>query len=162
MGRQVWLLSPARLEATVSPTLTTAPDGRATMLCHPGKLRPLTVGESPGYNNFLPIGNSQLNSQKYIQIGNAVPTGLGLAIGKALLETARLTLKHGLPADLKKLRGKLVCADSNLAARIKNRPKTQLNPPRLRKKSRRGSCTCVAAKEGCLNNIAKLCQRPSR
>ena len=104
------------------------------MLCHPGKLRPLTVGEYARLQQFPSdwqfAGSTR---QKYIQIGNAVPTGLGLAIGKALLETARLTLKHGLPADLKKLRGKVVCADSNLAARIKNRPKTQLNPPRLEK-----------------------------
>jgi DNA (cytosine-5)-methyltransferase 1 len=117
-----------------SPTLTTAPDGRATMLCHPSKLRPLTVGEYARLQQFPSdwrfAGSTR---QKYIQIGNAVPTGLGLAIGKALLETQSLTSKDGLPAVLKKQRGKVVCVDSHLAARIKNRPKTQLNPPRLRK-----------------------------
>src|ERR1017187_846984 len=37
-----------------SPTLTTAPDGRATMLCHPSKLRPLTVGEYARLQQFPP------------------------------------------------------------------------------------------------------------
>jgi DNA (cytosine-5)-methyltransferase 1 len=117
-----------------SPTLTTAPDGRATTLCHPSKLRPLSVGEYAKLQQFPSDWQFAGSSgQKYIQIGNAVPTGLGLAIGKGLLKTVSLTSKYGLPANFEKLRGKVVCADPNLAARIKNRPKTQLHPPRLRK-----------------------------
>jgi DNA (cytosine-5)-methyltransferase 1 len=117
-----------------SPTLTTAPDGRATTLCHPSKLRPLTIGEYARLQQFPPdwrFAGSTL--QKYMQIGNAVPTGLGRAIGKALLKTANLTSKQGLPANSKKLLGQVVCADQELEARLKNRPKTMLHPPRLRK-----------------------------
>lgn len=117
-----------------SPTLTTAPDGRATMLCHPSKLRPLTVGEYARLQQFPSdwqfAGSTR---QKYMQIGNAVPTGLGHAIGKALLKTTNLTSKQSLAADSKKRLGQVICADSDLEARIKNRPKTMLHPPRLRK-----------------------------
>lgn len=117
-----------------SPTLTTAPDGRATTLCHPRELRPLTVGEYARLQQFPThwqfVGSTR---QKYIQIGNAVPTGLGYAIGKALLKTVSLTLKQGLPADAKKRLGQVICPDLVLDERLKNRPKTMLHPPRLRK-----------------------------
>ena len=120
--------------AEPSPTLTTAPDGRATTLCHPSKLRPLTVGEYARLQQFPPdwqfVGSTQ---QKYIQIGNAVPTGLGCAIGKALLKTVSLTAKQGLPANSKKRLGQVVCTNPELDKRLKNRPKTMLHPPRLRK-----------------------------
>jgi DNA (cytosine-5)-methyltransferase 1 len=117
-----------------SPTLTTAPDGRATMLCHPSKLRPLTVGEYAQLQQFPEdwqfAGSTR---QKYIQIGNAVPTGLGCAISKALLKTVNLTSKHGLPAGNKKRLGQVICPDPVLNARLKNRPRTMLHPPRLRR-----------------------------
>src|SRR5262249_21387246 len=66
-----------------APTLTTDPTGRATTLCHPTELRPLSVQEYARLQQF-PDGwrFAGLTSQKYIQIGNAVPTGLGLAIGR--------------------------------------------------------------------------------
>jgi DNA (cytosine-5)-methyltransferase 1 len=117
-----------------APTLTTAPDGRATMLCHPSKLRPLTIGEYAWLQQFPSdwqfAGSTR---QKYIQIGNAVPTGLGHAIGNVLLKTAKLTSKQGLPTKAKQHLGQVVCADSELEERLKNRPKTMLHPPRLRK-----------------------------
>jgi DNA (cytosine-5)-methyltransferase 1 len=117
-----------------APTLTTAPDGRATMLCHPTKLRPLTIGEYARLQQFPSdwqfAGSTR---QKYIQIGNAVPTGLGRALGKVLLQTVRATSKHGLPADAEDRLGQVVCPDSILNERLKNRRKTMLHPPRLRK-----------------------------
>jgi DNA (cytosine-5)-methyltransferase 1 len=117
-----------------SPTLTTAPDGRATTLCHPVELRPLTISEYARLQQF-PSDWQFAGSirQKYIQIGNAVPTGLGRAIGKALLETADLTSRKGLPTTSKKLLGQVICADPELEERLKNRRKTMLHPPRLRK-----------------------------
>ena len=117
-----------------SPTLTTAPNGRATTLCHPTKLRPLTVGEYARLQQFPPDWQfAGSTGQKYIQIGNAVPTGLGTAIGKALLKTSNRTSKHGLPPDAKKKLGKVVCPDTVLNERLKHRPKTMLHPPRLRR-----------------------------
>jgi len=117
-----------------SPTLTTAPDGRATMLCHPSKLRPLTVGEYARLQQFPFEWKFEGSTrQKYIQIGNAVPTGLGRAIGKALLKTINMTAKQGLPVDAENRLGKVICADLELEERLKNRPKTMLHPPRLRR-----------------------------
>jgi len=119
-----------------SPTLTTAPDGRATMLCHPTKMRPLTVGEYARLQQFPAhwqfVGSIR---RKYTQIGNAVPTGLGTAIGKTLLKTTRSTSKVGLPKEAKKRRGQVICPDPILDKRLKNRPKTMLHPPRLRRYS---------------------------
>lgn len=117
-----------------SPTLTTAPNGRATTLCHPRKLRPLTVGEYATLQQFPP--NWQFSgsiTQKYIQIGNAVPTGLGCAIGKALLATVDLTSRDGLPKNAAEFFGRVVCPDPVLDKRLKTRPKTMLHPPRLRR-----------------------------
>lgn len=111
-----------------APTLTTAPDGRATTLCHPTKLRPLSIAEYAAIQQFPPrwrfAGSTR---QKYIQIGNAVPIGLGHAIRNMLLDTVRKQKRYG------KLRGKVICADPDLEQRLQSAPRTKLNPPRLRK-----------------------------
>jgi DNA (cytosine-5)-methyltransferase 1 len=71
-----------------SPTITTNPMGRATNLCHPEKPRPLTYKECALIQGFPKdwdfVGSV---SQKYKQIGNAVPIKLAVAIGKAVLKT---------------------------------------------------------------------------
>jgi DNA (cytosine-5)-methyltransferase 1 len=119
-----------------SPTLTTTPIGRATTLCHPSKLRPLSVREYAVIQQFPAnwkfIGSPQ---QKHIQIGNAVPMGLGKALGGMILATMRKTAKHGLTEASSKRRGMVVCGDPALEKRLLNRPKTQLHPPRLLKNS---------------------------
>ena len=112
-----------------APTLTTAPDGRATMLCHPNKLRPLTIGEYSTIQQFPSEWKfASSTRQKYIQIGNAVPIGLGRAIGKMLLEVSGKKNKRS-----RKLLGQVTCADPILEARLKKSPRTKLHPPRLRK-----------------------------
>lgn len=117
-----------------SPTLTTAPDGRATTLCHPNELRPLSIAEYAKLQQFPSdwqfAGSTR---QKYIQIGNAVPIGLGRAIGLMLLKTMRASAKLESKREGKARLGKVVCADPVLESRLKDRPKTKLNPPRLRK-----------------------------
>jgi DNA (cytosine-5)-methyltransferase 1 len=69
-----------------SPTLVTRPNMKATDLCHPQELRPLSVEEYAVLQTFPRdyafAGN--LDDQ-YRQIGNAVPCLLGRAIGKHLL-----------------------------------------------------------------------------
>lgn len=114
-----------------SPTLTTAPDGRATTLCHPEQLRPLSISEYMAIQQFPPgwqfAGSVR---QKYIQIGNAVPIGLGRALGKMLLTVSAKKNKRS-----RKLRGHVICADPVLDARLKKAPRTKLHPPRLRKYS---------------------------
>ena len=75
-----------------SPTITTAPAQKATMLCHPTKDRPLSVKEYARIQQFpedwVFTGTT---AAKYKQIGNAVPVGLAKAIGQAVLATADKT-----------------------------------------------------------------------
>ena len=69
-----------------SPTVVTTPSMPATDLCHPSELRPLSVEEYKVIQEFPKnwkiCGNT---SDKYKQIGNAVPVGLGRAIARELL-----------------------------------------------------------------------------
>jgi DNA (cytosine-5)-methyltransferase 1 len=110
-----------------APSLTTAPDGRATMVCHPTLLRPLSVREYARLQQFPDqwkfVGGIP---QKYIQIGNAVPLGLGCALGRMLKKVGRRV------ADRTKL-GIINCSDSSLLDRFVRRPRTIMNPQRMRK-----------------------------
>ncbi len=78
--------------AQPSPTITTSPAQKATMLCHPKLDRPLSVKEYARIQQFpddwVFIGTT---ASKYRQIGNAVPVGLGTAIGMAVMATADKT-----------------------------------------------------------------------
>lgn len=69
-----------------SPTLVTHPAMPATDLAHPEEDRPLSVQE---YKRIQELPDSWKVSgsiiDQYRQIGNAVPTSLGLAIGRMLL-----------------------------------------------------------------------------
>ena len=72
-----------------SPTLVTSPVQKATMLCHPIKDRPLSVREYARIQQFPDGWKITGNlSDCYRQIGNAVPVGLGKAIGRALVAVA--------------------------------------------------------------------------
>ncbi len=75
--------------AQPSPTITTAPAQKATMLCHPVKDRPLSVHEYARLQQF-PEGwiFTGTTAAKYKQIGNAVPVGLAKAIGEAVIAVA--------------------------------------------------------------------------
>lgn len=69
-----------------SPTLVTHPAMPATELCHPTKNRPLTVEEYKRIQQFPDdwiLEGSTIN--QYKQVGNAVPIGLGKAVGAAIL-----------------------------------------------------------------------------
>lgn len=70
-----------------SPTLPTSPIQKSTSLCHPAETRPLSVQEYAAIQQFPPDYQFQgSTAQKYKQIGNAVPVGLGRAIGEGLVE----------------------------------------------------------------------------
>jgi DNA (cytosine-5)-methyltransferase 1 len=68
-----------------SPTLVTSPSMPATDLCHPEEIRPLSVNEYKVIQQFpisWKLGGTTID--KYRQIGNAVPVGLGRAIGREI------------------------------------------------------------------------------
>ena len=70
-----------------SPTLLTHPAMPATDLCHPVENRPLSIQEYRTIQEFpesWQIEGSIL--EQYKQIGNAVPVGLGLAVGNLLIK----------------------------------------------------------------------------
>jgi DNA (cytosine-5)-methyltransferase 1 len=69
-----------------SPTLVTHPAMPATDLCHPSQDRPLSIQEYKRLQQFPDdwIVAGGVNEQ-YRQLGNAVPVGLGEALGRALL-----------------------------------------------------------------------------
>lgn len=73
-----------------SPALVTHPAMPATDLCHPTKNRPLSVEE---YKRIQQIPDDfELSGgliQQYKQIGNAVPVGLGRAVGRSLIDHVR-------------------------------------------------------------------------
>jgi DNA (cytosine-5)-methyltransferase 1 len=110
-----------------APALTTRPVSKATMLCHPTKLRPLSVREYARLQQFPDTWKFAGGlPQKYKQIGNAVPVGLGKAIGESIRQAMRRRKKV---ARL----GVIICANDDLLARLSKRPRTILNPPRMRK-----------------------------
>lgn len=82
-----------------SPTLVTHPAMPATDLCHPEEDRPLSIQEYKRLQGF-PDSWEVIGSltDKYRQIGNAVPIRLGLAIG-------RLLLAHDAGRELKSIPG---------------------------------------------------------
>lgn len=117
-----------------SPSLTTEPTGKATLLCHPIQDRPLSVEEYARIQEF-PDDYVFMGSikQKYVLIGNAVPLSLGKAIGMMLINTMTKTKKNILIQNGKKRSGQvLLCGDPVLEKRLQKRPKTVLPPLRFR------------------------------
>ena len=75
-----------------SPTITTSPAQKATMLCHPRHDRPLSIKEYARIQQFPDDWKfTGTISAQYRQIGNAVPVGLAEAIGRAIVSTANRT-----------------------------------------------------------------------
>ncbi len=70
-----------------TPTLVTRPNMKATDLCHPSELRPLSVEEYAALQTF-PEDYQFTGSldDQYRQIGNAVPCVFAEAIGRHLIE----------------------------------------------------------------------------
>jgi DNA (cytosine-5)-methyltransferase 1 len=72
-----------------APTLVTSPVQKATMLCHPRFTRPLSVREYAAIQEFPKTWEFAGSlSDKYRQIGNAVPIRLGYSLGCTLRSIA--------------------------------------------------------------------------
>lgn len=125
-----------------SPALTTRPDSKATMLCHPTELRPLAVEEYAAIQQFPKWWKFAGGiPQKYKQIGNAVPVGLGRAIGCELQLAKRRRPNQ-------ELCGIVRCANEALLTRMANRPRTILNPVRMRPDSDPDAAAAWTQKRG--------------
>lgn len=109
-----------------APALTTRPNSKATLLCHPQKLRPLSVAEYARIQQFPNdwefVGTTSL---KYKMIGNAVPPPVGAAIGRMLQRLIRGPKRS-------KLRAGVFCSNRELIQQA-GTPRTLLNPPRMRR-----------------------------
>ena len=73
-----------------SPTILTSVIQKATGMCHPEELRPLTVKECASVQQFpkdWKFAGSM--NQKYKQIGNAVPVGLAEVFGRSILRSLK-------------------------------------------------------------------------
>jgi DNA (cytosine-5)-methyltransferase 1 len=81
-----------------SCTLVTSPTMPATDICHPVENRPISVQEYARIQQFPDNWKfSGSVSDQYRQIGNAVPVGLGVAVGNAVL--AAIAGKVANPPD---------------------------------------------------------------
>lgn len=118
-----------------SPALTTRPDSKATSLCHPTELRPLSIGEYARVQQFPDTWTFAGSvRQKYEQVGNAVPLGLGKAMGEALLAATEQPRVVGGE-------GRVECWNLDLLVKMSRRPKTIVNPPRMRNDTKKNTIT---------------------
>jgi DNA (cytosine-5)-methyltransferase 1 len=109
-----------------TPALTTKPDSKATMLCHPSELRPLSVREYSRVQQFPDDWFFEGSpAQKYQQIGNAVPVGLGQVIGESVMAAA---MREAGQAGS----GVVYCDNETLLERLRKSRGTRLNPTRMR------------------------------
>ena len=108
------------------PTLNTHPDHKATALCHPDDIRPLSIAEYVRIQGFPDDWHVKGGTgSKYRQLGNAVPVRLAHALGLAV-QSAR-----GKRAN-RSLSGRVECHNLALLDRLSGRLRTRLNPPRMR------------------------------
>jgi DNA (cytosine-5)-methyltransferase 1 len=98
------------------------------MFIHPDDLRTLSVreyGRLQGFDDAWQFEGGP--ARQFVQIGNAVPLQLGEAVG------AKLTaLIEGPDTRDSSRKGVIACADPLLIERLNRRPRTVLNPDRMR------------------------------
>jgi DNA (cytosine-5)-methyltransferase 1 len=111
-----------------APALTTRPNSKATMFIHPDELRTLTVSEYACLQGFGPQWRFAGGpAQRFLQIGNAVPVPIGRAVGLCLS-----ALMRGADTSDASRKGVVACGDRSLIERLNCRPRTVLNPDRMR------------------------------
>lgn len=104
-----------------SPTITGRSNRKASAICHPDVVRPLSVKESARLQGFpddwILVGSM---SSQYMQVGNAVPVNLGAAVGSALTlhHASRTHNARPGPVDFERL---LAVATDRLRATARNK-----------------------------------------
>ena len=70
-----------------APTITGRANRKGSALCHPEVVRPLSVRECARLQGFPDDWQfTGAMNRQYMQVGNAVPVHLGIAIGRTLLQ----------------------------------------------------------------------------
>lgn len=102
-----------------APTVTGRANRKGSALCHPEAVRPISVLEAAALQGFPPdwqfIG--AMNTQ-YMQIGNAVPVQLGLAVGRSIVEHDRRRMTE--PAAQPDIEEMIEAAVARLRASARN------------------------------------------
>ena len=104
-----------------SPTITGRSNRKASAICHPDYVRPLSVRESAriqGFPDHWTFFGSM--SSQYMQVGNAVPVCLGAAVGAALTKHVASRPRRGI-ADASDIEQLLVIATDRLRATARNK-----------------------------------------
>lgn len=100
-----------------SPTVVTMPNHAGTSMCHPTELRAISVGEAAAIQEFPHDWKFSGNtSEKFKQIGNAVPIRLGFEAGKVLKK---------LLNEISGLRGELPIKDGIRVHKIRPHVRTR-------------------------------------
>lgn len=104
-----------------SPTITGRSNRKASAICHPNFIRPLSVRESArlqGFPDQWAFFGSM--SSQYMQVGNAVPVYLGAAVGATLAKHVAKRPRQGIAdtADVERL---LSIATDRLRATARNK-----------------------------------------
>jgi DNA (cytosine-5)-methyltransferase 1 len=87
---------------------------KASGMCHPLETRPLTVAECKRIQQFPDDWYiSGTLAQQYRQIGNAVPIGLGKALGAAILAASAGELRHNGDSELESAAQQKMTASSS-------------------------------------------------
>lgn len=107
-----------------APTITGRANRKGSALCHPEHIRPLSVRECARVQGFPDswVFAGGMN-QQYLQIGNAVPVGLGHAIGKSVLDRLHAGDHHSQTGDVE---GMLDASVARLRASARNRQQSQI------------------------------------
>jgi DNA (cytosine-5)-methyltransferase 1 len=133
-----------------SPAVTTNPSAKATMLAHPDELRTLSLRELArlqGFDDDWTFAGG-IHPQ-FSQVGNAVPVPLGEAVGGVFSSL----IDGESTADPARC-GVVACADAKLVDRFNARPRTVLNPQRMR-----GDQTLAAARKW-MAELGGSCREP--
>lgn len=112
----------------LSPTVTTKPNRKGSAMCHPEFVRPISVRECARLQGFPDdwIIEGPMN-QQYQQIGNAVPTYLGKAVGEQLRPLLQAAAEEAV-LPVPRLEHLLEIASARLRQAARNKRGRNLTP----------------------------------